>query len=121
MTKSQRNFGNKLPSFRYVIYAISFRMVLQLSLLAGLLKLQHFEALVEEHFTHRSHHILSACKAYLDGAQVGHADACREAADKCHNSCSTGFKIMLAKLLPKLVSAFTERGIDCTQFLDVLN
>ncbi|URE35773.1 hypothetical protein MUK42_33910 [Musa troglodytarum] len=82
---------------------------------------KHFEALVEEHFTQRSHHILSACKAYLDGAQVGHSDACREAADKCHNSCSTGFKIMLAKLLPKLVSAFTERGIDCTQFLDVLN
>ncbi|XP_073115206.1 probable ubiquitin-conjugating enzyme E2 24 isoform X1 [Elaeis guineensis] len=82
---------------------------------------KHFEALVEEHFTRRSHHILVACKAYLDGAQVGHAYKCGKVADEGHKHCSHGFKIMLAKLYPKLVAAFMERGIDCSQFLDEVN
>ncbi|XP_026661379.2 probable ubiquitin-conjugating enzyme E2 24 isoform X3 [Phoenix dactylifera] len=79
---------------------------------------KHFEALLEEHFTRRSHHILVACKAYFDGAQVGHAYKCGKVADEGHKHCSHGFKIMLAKLYPKLVAAFMERGIDCSQFLD---
>ena len=76
---------------------------------------------MEEHFTRRSHHILVACKAYLDGAQVGHAYKCGKVADEGHKHCSHGFKIMLAKLYPKLVAAFMERGIDCSQFLDGVN
>lgn len=31
---------------------------------------------------------------------------------------STGFKLMLAKLYPQLVEAFSEKGIDCSQFID---
>ncbi|KAG1346696.1 putative ubiquitin-conjugating enzyme E2 24 [Cocos nucifera] len=79
---------------------------------------KHFEALVEEHFTRRSHDILVACKAYLDGAQVGHAYECAKVLDQGQKHCSHGFKIMLAKLFPKLIAAFTERGIDCSQFLN---
>ncbi|WOL14577.1 putative ubiquitin-conjugating enzyme E2 24 isoform X2 [Canna indica] len=84
---------------------------------------KHFEELVLEHFTRTSHHILSACKAYLEGAQVGHAheNGDEEETNKCQINCSTGFKIMLTKLFPKLVSGFSERGIGCTQFLDYCN
>ncbi|XP_020105815.1 probable ubiquitin-conjugating enzyme E2 24 [Ananas comosus] len=84
---------------------------------------KHFEELVEEHFTSRSRHILLACGAYLNGAQVGHAYESDDGKASGENpkSCSTGFKLMLAKLLPKLVSAFTELGTDCAQFLDLLN
>jgi ubiquitin-conjugating enzyme E2 O len=32
---------------------------------------------------------------------------------------SIGFKIMLAKLIPKLVSAFKEVGADCEEFVNV--
>ncbi|XP_074574557.1 putative ubiquitin-conjugating enzyme E2 24 isoform X2 [Curcuma longa] len=78
---------------------------------------KHFEALVQEHFTRRSSHILNACKAYLEGSQVGRAYECGEDTSTCCKSCSTGFKIMLAKLVPMLVSAFTERGIICTEFV----
>ncbi|KAG6530376.1 hypothetical protein ZIOFF_012604 [Zingiber officinale] len=78
---------------------------------------KHFEALVQEHFTRRSSHILNACKAYLEGSQVGHAYECGEDTSTCCKSSSTGFKIMLAKLCPMLVSAFTERGIICAEFV----
>lgn len=79
---------------------------------------KHFEELVEEHFTCRSHHILLACKAYMDGAPVGRPREARKATGVVvgQEGCSTGFKIMLAKLFPKLVSGFTEKGIDCSQF-----
>jgi len=81
--------------------------------------MQHFEEFVEEHFTRRSHHILLACKAYMDGAPVGCSLESRRATGIAgQDSCSTGFKIMLAKLFPKLVSGFTKRGIDCSQFLN---
>ncbi|XP_072994791.1 probable ubiquitin-conjugating enzyme E2 24 [Typha latifolia] len=82
---------------------------------------KHFEKLVHEHFTCRSSHILLACKAYLDGTQVGQAYDCGKVKDEGQKSCSTGFKIMLAKLLPNLISAFTEMGIDCSQFLHQVN
>lgn len=78
---------------------------------------KHFEALVEEHFGHRSHHILDACKAYVDGAPVGWAFEHGKSPSGARQSCSTGFKIMLAKILPKMVAGFSERGIDCSQFL----
>ena len=56
---------------------------------------------MEEHFTRRSHDILVACKAYLDGAQVGHAYTWAKVLDQGHKNCSHGFKIILAKLFPK--------------------
>jgi ubiquitin-conjugating enzyme E2 O len=75
--------------------------------------MQHYEDFVRDHFTCRASHIINACKAYLDGAQVGSICSKGKLSGGCHKSCSTGFKLMLAKLLPKLVSTFTEMGIDC--------
>ncbi|XP_078169326.1 phosphate 2 [Carex rostrata] len=76
---------------------------------------KHFEDFVREHFTCHAPQIINACKAYLDGAQVGSMCGNGELSGGHHKSCSTGFKLMLAKLLPKLVSTFTEMGIDCNQ------
>ncbi|KAJ7946982.1 putative Ubiquitin conjugating enzyme [Quillaja saponaria] len=73
----------------------------------------HFEALVEEHFSRRSQYLLLACKAYLEGAPVGWAFGCGKTEHESEKGTSTGFKIMLAKLLPKLVEAFSAKGIDC--------
>ncbi|XP_072955847.1 probable ubiquitin-conjugating enzyme E2 24 [Typha angustifolia] len=82
---------------------------------------KHFEKLVEEHFTRRSLHILAACKSYLDGAQVGRPCDSGMVSGEDHKTCSTGFKIMLAKLLPKLMSAFDEMGGDRSQFIEQFN
>jgi len=72
---------------------------------------KHFETLVKEHFTCRAPHILDACEAYLGGDLVGHAHDKAYVAEDGNKNCSTGFKIMLGKLLPKLVTAFCEAGI----------
>ncbi|XP_038689922.1 probable ubiquitin-conjugating enzyme E2 24 [Tripterygium wilfordii] len=81
---------------------------------------KHFEALVEEHFRQRSQDILLACKAYMEGAPV----ACplgspqKEHANANPSGNSTGFKLMLGKLFPKLVEAFSDnKGIDCGEFM----
>jgi len=80
----------------------------------------HFEALVEEHFRQRSKHILLACKAYLEGAPIGYAfGGVGKTEHENLKGTSTGFKIMLAKLLPKLVEAFSDKGIDCHQFVEM--
>ncbi|KAL5774471.1 hypothetical protein ACOSP7_012028 [Xanthoceras sorbifolium] len=78
---------------------------------------KHFEMLVEEHFSRRSQFILLACKAYMEGALVGCAFGPKETGENS-KGCSMGFKIMLAKLFPKLVEAFSGRGIDCSQFTE---
>lgn len=75
---------------------------------------KHFEGLVEEHFERRSQHILSACKAYMEGAPIGF-----ETRTEHEKGNSTGFKIMLAKLFPKLVEAFSDKGIDCRRFIEL--
>ncbi|XVE51337.1 hypothetical protein DITRI_Ditri02bG0032000 [Diplodiscus trichospermus] len=76
---------------------------------------KHFEALVKEHFSRRAKTILSACNAYMEGAAIGFALEYGEKNENIKGS-STGFKIMLAKLFPKLVEAFLDQGIDCSQF-----
>ncbi|XP_059670872.1 probable ubiquitin-conjugating enzyme E2 24 [Cornus florida] len=76
---------------------------------------KHFEALVEEHFSRRSKYILLACKAYMEGAPVGYAFGCEKSGEENQQGSSTGFKIMLAKLIPRLVEAFSDKGIDCGQ------
>lgn len=81
--------------------------------------MQHFEALVEEHFRKCSQHILLACKAYLEGASIGRAFGSGKTGHENQKGTSTGFKIMLAKLFPKLVEAFSDKGIDCSQFVDL--
>ncbi|KAG9448098.1 hypothetical protein H6P81_014226 [Aristolochia fimbriata] len=78
---------------------------------------KHFEALVDQHFSNHSHSIFTACEAYMNGASVGRPILLTEADGEVQSSSSTGFRIMLAKLFPKLVSAFVEKGIDCNKFL----
>ncbi|CAL1372779.1 unnamed protein product [Linum trigynum] len=78
---------------------------------------KHFEALVEEHIKQRSHDILVSCKAYLDGGEPILADG-QLGAQGTRKGSSDGFKIMLAKLFPKLVEAFSVKGIECSQFLE---
>ncbi|KAI9121132.1 hypothetical protein K1719_008165 [Acacia pycnantha] len=80
---------------------------------------KHFELLVEEHFSQRAQHILVACKAYGEGAAIGCAFDCGKAMHQNQKGTSTGFKIMLAKLFPKLVEAFSGKGIDCSQFVQL--
>lgn len=77
--------------------------------------MQNFEALVEEHFKKRSKHILFACKAYLEGASIG----CGKTEHENQKGTSTGFKIMLAKLFPKLVEVFSDMGINFSQFVEL--
>uniref|UniRef100_A0A5B6ZR98 E2 ubiquitin-conjugating enzyme n=1 Tax=Davidia involucrata TaxID=16924 RepID=A0A5B6ZR98_DAVIN len=79
---------------------------------------KHFEALVEEHFSQHSKNILLACKAYMEGAPVGCAFGYRRSEQESHQGSSTGYKIMLAKLFPKLVEAFSDKGIDCSEFIE---
>lgn len=76
---------------------------------------KHFEALVEEHFSKSCAHILRACKDYLEGVQVGG----QHVEDEGQKGNSTGFKIMLSKLAPKLVEAFTAKGFDCGECSEV--
>ncbi|XP_037489912.1 probable ubiquitin-conjugating enzyme E2 24 [Triticum dicoccoides] len=62
-----------------------------------------FEGFVTDHFRQRGRHVLMACEAYLRGCI--HAD---EAGMEL--PCSTGFRIALANLVPRLVAAFTNMG-----------
>ncbi|KAF3451163.1 hypothetical protein FNV43_RR07255 [Rhamnella rubrinervis] len=68
---------------------------------------KHYEALVEEHFSQRSQYILMACKSHMEGAPVG-CDA-EFGQNEYQKGGSTGFKIMLGKLLVKLLEAFLKR------------
>ncbi|XP_073151284.1 probable ubiquitin-conjugating enzyme E2 24 isoform X2 [Henckelia pumila] len=77
---------------------------------------KHFEELVDEHFRKRSRHILSACRAYMQGATVGYpfgGGDNKNAEQETQKGSSLGFKIMLGKLLPRLVEAFSEKGFNC--------
>lgn len=78
---------------------------------------KHFEALVREHFSRCAENILLACNAYMEGVPIGRALECGgNGHDENLKGSSTGFKIMLAKLYPKLVEAFSDQGTDCSQF-----
>ncbi|KAL3851318.1 hypothetical protein ACJIZ3_013200 [Penstemon smallii] len=77
----------------------------------------NFEALVDEHFSRGGRSILLACKAYLRGAPIGYPLNCENDDEENQKGSSAGFKIMLAKLVPKLVEAFSDKGVDC-DFLD---
>ncbi|ONK64403.1 uncharacterized protein A4U43_C07F25490 [Asparagus officinalis] len=77
----------------------------------------HFEGFVKDHFQQRGYYILKACEAYMGDCMIGSLtrDACMTEKSKEHQ-CSVGFKLMLAKILPRLISAFKEVGVDCQQF-----
>lgn len=78
---------------------------------------QHFEDFVAGHFRQRAHAILEACKAYMEGAQVGFPASARvQGTAEGHESSKT-FKTKLGQLFPELLVAFTDNGADCRQFL----
>ncbi|KAG8385553.1 hypothetical protein BUALT_Bualt03G0057200 [Buddleja alternifolia] len=81
---------------------------------------KHFEALVDEHFRRRWRDILMACKAYTEGAPIGYPFRCGNGEGENQKRSSTGFKIMLSKLVPKFVEAFSDKGIECSNLLDQL-
>ncbi|XP_073056031.1 probable ubiquitin-conjugating enzyme E2 24 isoform X1 [Primulina eburnea] len=68
---------------------------------------KHFEGFVEEHFSRHGNSILLACKAYMEGAPVGYPFRIRETEQENRKGSSTGFKIMLSKIYPRLVEAFS--------------
>ncbi|KAJ6838147.1 putative ubiquitin-conjugating enzyme E2 23 [Iris pallida] len=82
----------------------------------------HFESFVKDHFRSRGHYILKACQAYMSGCLIGSLtkDACMTEKSKDHTT-SVGFKLMLAKLLPRLIAALTEVGVDCKEFENINN
>jgi len=83
---------------------------------------KHFEMFVKEHFQKHGHYILRACDAYMKGAQVGSlSDDCMlpsnvGTASENQNTSSAGFKLMLLKIIPKLISALSETGVECQEF-----
>lgn len=54
----------------------------------------------------------------MQGAPIGHPFNCGKAEEETKKGSSTGFKILLAKLYSRLVETFSEKGIDCSEFLD---
>ncbi|KAL6626655.1 hypothetical protein ACP70R_030381 [Stipagrostis hirtigluma subsp. patula] len=77
----------------------------------------HFEDFVKSHFCKRGPYILKACEAYLQGSVVGTLtdDAGTTERSKEH-SCSVGFKLALAKILPRLTAALKDAGANCDQY-----
>ncbi|CAN6343023.1 unnamed protein product [Urochloa humidicola] len=71
-----------------------------------------FEAFVMDHFRRRGRHIIRACEAYQqEGCAVGTLDgeACATEVSK-ERTCSAGFRLALAKVVPRLVEAFSGLG-----------
>ncbi|XP_042448509.1 probable ubiquitin-conjugating enzyme E2 23 isoform X2 [Zingiber officinale] len=81
----------------------------------------HFEDFVKDHFCRRGHYIIKTCETYMEGCVVGSltSDACLTEKSREH-ACSVGFKLTLAKILPRLISSFREVGADCHQFEHLL-
>ncbi|RVW71938.1 putative ubiquitin-conjugating enzyme E2 26 [Vitis vinifera] len=80
---------------------------------------EHFEDFVLGHFCKHAHDILVACKAYMDGAQVGClVKGGVQDVDEGDKSCSKRFKDNLAVFNNLLVKAFTNIGATgCEKFL----
>lgn len=69
-----------------------------------------------EHYRKRGPFILKACDAYMKGHLIGSLAKDAAVVDSNANSNSVGFKLMLAKVLPKLLSALNEVGAECRDF-----
>ncbi|CAL0328887.1 unnamed protein product [Lupinus luteus] len=80
---------------------------------------KNFEEFVAGHFCSRAHDILIACKAYMDGGQVGCLVKGEvQDVDPVDRSCSKLFKNSLAGCVNMLVREFTRTGAkDCDKFL----
>jgi ubiquitin-conjugating enzyme E2 O len=78
---------------------------------------QDFEELVKDHFRKRGYYILKACDAYMKGYLIGSLTEDASVSDKSNaSSTSVGFKLMLAKIVPKLFLALSAVGADCQEF-----
>lgn len=76
-----------------------------------------FEELVREHFKRHGYYILKACDTYMKGYLIGSLTEDASISDKSiPDANSVGFKLMLAKIVPKLFLALTEVGADCHEF-----
>ncbi|CAN6345902.1 unnamed protein product [Urochloa humidicola] len=80
---------------------------------------KNFEDFVAGHFRKYGRSILVACRAYLDGAQVGclAGDGVQDV-DEGDKSCSVRFKQSLKRLFEELLMEFTVKGADCDKFLN---
>lgn len=87
------------------------------------LLVQHFEDFVKGHFFKRAYDILVACKAYIDGAEVGSlVKGGVQDLDLSDKSCSDHFKQRVIHLLSMLVDVFKRIGVrDCEKFLPPLS
>lgn len=64
---------------------------------------QGFEGFVRDHFRRRGRYVLGMCEEYLQGCvDAGYGSM--------ELPCSTGFRIALANVVPKLTVAFTQIG-----------
>ncbi|CAL4906458.1 unnamed protein product [Urochloa decumbens] len=73
-----------------------------------------FEGFIRDHFHRRGQHILIACEAYQqEGCSVGTLDGEAVATEASKDrSCSVGFRLALAKVVPRLVEAFSGIGVQ---------
>ncbi|MCO5586185.1 hypothetical protein L7F22_040124 [Adiantum nelumboides] len=79
----------------------------------------HFEEFVKEHFKKRGPLILQACLAYMEGAPVGSLledGSVSTASGKDMEQSTAGFRLMLAKIIPRLIVAFKEVGACCDAY-----
>uniref|UniRef100_A0A5B6ZEE4 E2 ubiquitin-conjugating enzyme n=1 Tax=Davidia involucrata TaxID=16924 RepID=A0A5B6ZEE4_DAVIN len=79
---------------------------------------KHFEDFVTGHFRVCAYDILSACKAYMKGAQVGSVVKGRvQNANEVEKSGSNEFKQAVTRMMNGLVTSFIKNGSkDCEQF-----
>lgn len=82
-------------------------------------KPKNFEDLVIGHFRLRAQDILSACKAYSEGARIGCDIKKRLAGGDDENTGSSDFKDSVKKWMKTLAPLFIENGAnECKVFLD---
>ncbi|XP_078169329.1 putative ubiquitin-conjugating enzyme E2 23 isoform X2 [Carex rostrata] len=79
---------------------------------------KHFEHFVAGHFRTRGYAILVACRAYMEGAQVGclFEDGVQDV-DEGDKSSSDNFKTSLKRIFDDLLMEFNVKGADCDEFL----
>ncbi|KAI7733442.1 hypothetical protein M8C21_029058 [Ambrosia artemisiifolia] len=75
---------------------------------------KYFEELVVGHFCSRAHAILSACRAYMEGVEVGSTIDGEHPVEK---SGSKPFKAAVGRMINGLVSSFSRSGAtNCDQY-----
>lgn len=87
----------------------------------------HFEEFVRDHFKHRGPCVLQACLAYMQGCPVGSStdegvtSPSPLGTAKDYERSTVGFRLMLAKIIPRLFAAFKEVGAICGPYEEQFN